>query len=346
LPPAGALGRHNENYLYVGKIADIDGFRSLLDNPNLRRPIDPAQYDRLFEQMRGLYIAVGSRGVLERYLVDSPRQFVSADGIPSAHVLQGPQRGGEATYVANNIHFIANVNAKLNYGKQTIPNPRLVGLVNRFFADAVRATLRNVAISIVGSQVGTSSADDLEDTSRTEADVIARPVLAGGSLYFKREPRDEDALIAIFFELVGRGYLGGYHFYSMSQKATYDGRAAIKLSNQSDAPVPRVDADLGNVEFKVNLNALVDDFETELKLPSEIQLVVVWDDSLDSAITDYQVVDIEHTDDADRAMGGVAKALQCKRHHRTIQMVVVSDLVRTPEFEAFVAELAAAEPSD
>jgi hypothetical protein len=61
----------------------------------------------------------------------------------------------------------------------------------------------------------------------------------------------------------------------MSQKATYDGRAAIKLSNQSDAPVPRVDADLGNVEFKVNLNALVDDFETELKLPSEIQLVGV-----------------------------------------------------------------------
>jgi hypothetical protein len=338
LPPAGALGRHNENYLYVGKIADVEGFRSLLDNPNLRRRIDFSQYDRLFEQLRGVYVAIGSRTVLERYVVGPPRQFVAADGIPSAHVLQGPQRGGEATYVANNIHFIANVDAKLNYGKQTIPNPRLVGLVNRFFADAVRATLRNVAISIVGSQIGTSSADDLEDTSRTEADVVARPTLAGGSLFFKREPRDEDALIAIFFELVGRGFLPGYHFYSMSQKATYDGRAAIKLSYQTDVPEPQVDADLGNVEFKVNLNALVDDFETEMKLPAEIQLVVVWDDSLDPAITDYQVVDIEHTDDADRAMGGVAKALHCKRHYRTIQMLVMSDLVRSPEFEAFIAD--------
>jgi hypothetical protein len=262
---------------------------------------------------------------------------VAADGTPSAHTLPGPQRGGEATYVSNNIHFVANVDAKLNYGKQTIPNPRLVGLVAQYFADAVRATLRNVAISIVGSQIGTSSADDLEDESRTEIDVIARPVLAGGLLNFKREPRDENALIAIFFELIGRGLLPGYHFFSMNQKATYDGRAALKLSYQDDVPTPSVDADLGNVEFKLDINALIDDFENEYKFPSEIQLIVVWDDTLDTGITDYQVVDLEHTDDADRAMDGVTKALNCKRDHRTIQMLVIKDFVGTPEFEAAFA---------
>jgi hypothetical protein len=195
LPAGGALGRFNDNYLYIGKVTDVAGYESLLANPNLRRPIDPRQYDRLFEQLRGVYIAIGSRAVLEKYLCGSPRQFVAADGIPSAHVLPGPQRGGEATYVTNNIHFLVDVDAKLNYGKQTIPNPRLIGQINDFFADAVRATLRNVAISIVGSQIGTSSADDLEDQSRTETDVIARPLLASGKLHFKREPRDENALM-------------------------------------------------------------------------------------------------------------------------------------------------------
>ncbi len=336
LPAGGQLGRFNENFLYVAKLTDAEGYASLVANPNLRRPIDASKYDRLFEQLRGIYVAIGSRAVLERYRVGAPRQFVAADGIPSAHVLPGPQRGGEATYVANNIHFIANVSAKLNYGKQTIPNPRLVGRVNDFFSDAVRATLRNVAISIVGSQVATSTADDLEDTSRTEADVIARPLLAGGLLHFKREPRDENALIAIFFELIGRGFLTGYHFYSMSQKQTYDGRAAVKLSNQDAMPAPQADVDLSNVEFKLSIDALIDDFENEWKLPAEIQLIVVWDDTLDPRITDYQVVDIEHTDDADRAMGGVTKALHCKRQHRMIQMVVVDDLVRSQEFEEFL----------
>jgi hypothetical protein len=330
LPPGGSLGRYGESYLYVGKLATDAGYRGLLDNPNLRRPIDALQYQRLFEQLRGVYVAIGSRAVLERYLGGAPRQFIAADGTPSAHVLPGPQRGGEATYVANNIHFIANVDAKLNYGKQTIPNPRLVGQVASFFADAVRATLRNVAISIVGSQLTTSTADDLEDRLMTEQDVVARPLLANGHLYFKREPRDEDAVIAIFFELIGRGFLSGFEFYSMSQKARYDGRAAISLVGESSVPVPQVDAELRNVEFKVDLMSLIDDFEHEYKLPQDIQLIVVWNDALRADVVDYQVVDIEHTEDADRRMDGVEKGLHCKRQQRMVQMIVLSDLVRDP----------------
>jgi hypothetical protein len=328
LPPAGTFGRYNDSYMYVGKLTDRAGFESLLSNPNLRRPIDKSKYDRLFDQLRGLYIVIGSRSTIERYVVGPARQVIAADGTPSAHVIPGPQRGAEASYVANNIHFVADVAAKLNYGKQTIPNPRLVNQVATFFADAVRATLKNVAISIVGSQQLTSSADDLEDVSRFEQDVLARPELAENLLHFKREPRDENALIAIFFELIGRGALFGYHFYSMSQKAQYDGRAVIKLSNQDDFPIPHADVDLRTVEFKIDLNDLIDDFEREEKSPLDIQLIIVWRDSLKADIVDYQVVDIEYTGDADRAMAGVEKALDCKRHERRIQLFVMSDFVR------------------
>ena len=200
-------------------------------------------------------------------------------------------------------------------------------MVADYFSDAVRATLRNVAISLVGSNYSTTSADDLEDTSGTETDVLSRPALAGGHLYFKRVPRDENALIAIFFQLVGRGILTGYHFYSMSQSARYDGRASMKLSYQTDVPMPDVDNDLRNVEFKLDVNDLIDDFENEIKIPAELQLLVVWDDTLKASITDYQVLDIGYTDDVDRAITGVDKVLNCKRQNRMIQMLVMQDLV-------------------
>ncbi|MCH8217805.1 MAG: ATP-binding protein [Planctomycetes bacterium] len=203
LPPGGLLGRFNENFIYRATLASPAEYQSLLVNPNLRRPINEAKYQRLFEQLRGLYVVIGSRAALLKYLVGPPRQFISADGTPTAHVLPGPTRGGDASYVSNNIHFVANVDARLNYGKQTISNPWLVGMVAEYFSDAVRATLRNVAISLVGSNVSTTSADDIEDTSGTETDVLSRPTLAEGHLSFKRVPRDENALIAIFFELIG-----------------------------------------------------------------------------------------------------------------------------------------------
>ena len=237
LPPGGALGRFNENYLYVNSFTTREEFIQLLNNPNLTRPPDPARYDRLFDQLRGIYIAIGSGPILSRYLVGSPRQFIAADGTPTAHVLPGPTRGGDASYVSNNIHFVANVDAQLNYGKQTVSNTRLVGLVADYFSQAVRATLRNVAASFVGS-TGSSSADDIERSSATDLDVILRPTLANGLLHFKRIPRDENALIAIFFELLGNGSLSGYHFYSMSQKAQYDGKASLRLSHMDEVPAP------------------------------------------------------------------------------------------------------------
>ena len=157
--------------------------------------------------------------------------------------------------------------------------------------------------------------------------VLSRPTLANNLLNFKRVPRDENALIAIFFELLGNAHLTGYHFYSMSQKATYDGRAAIKLSNMAEVPIPSTDSDLKNVEFKLEVSDLIDDFEQDVKSPSEIQLVVVWNDTIKANITDYQVLDIDHTSDADRRIDGVEKVLHCKRQNRTIQMLVMQEFL-------------------
>ena len=328
MPPGGTIGRFNENFVYANTFTTEEQYIQLLENPNLRRPIDPSKYQNLFDQLRGLYIAIGSGPVLNKYLIGSPRQFIAADGTPTAHVLPGPTRGGDATYVSNNIHFVANVAAQLNYGKQTISNTRLVGLVSDYFSEVVRATLRNVAISFVGSQNSSSTGDDIDDSSEMEKDVIQRPTLAGGLLNFKRIPRDENALIAVFFELIGREDLTGYHFYSMSQRSKYDGRASLKLSNMTELPAPSNDNDLRNVEFKLDIGDLIDDFENDIKSPSEIQLVVVWDDTIKTDITDYQILSIDYTDDSERRVYGVEKVLHCKRQNRMIQMLVLQEFVQ------------------
>lgn len=229
--------------------------------------------------------------------------------------------------MSNNIHFIANVGARLNYGKQTIANPRLVGQVSRFFDDAVRATLKNVARALVGPQAGSSSADDIEALGEIEINIMQRPDLAGDKLAFKKEPCDENALIAIFSELVGREVLTGYNIYSLSQRARHDGRGVMKLSNQPTMPVPTADGDLRNIEFKLQLGELISDFEEEIKFPGDISLIVVWDESLPSRMVDYEVVDIEHTPDADRAMDGVSKCLLCKRDSRFIQLLALGDVI-------------------
>ena len=232
LPEGGHIGQYSDRYLYVGKFKSPEEFASLLRNPHLRTAIDVKQYEGLFEQLLGLYVVIGARPALLKYLLGQPRQFVAAEGIPSAHVLAGPSRGGEASYVSNNMHVIFNVNAPLNYGKQTIANPWLVGQISKFFNDAVRATLKNVAVHIVGFQGGSTTADDIESGLDVEIDILGRTDLAEGLLAFKKEPHDENAVIAIFNELIGKGYLRGYYTYSLHQKARYDGRAILMLPHQ------------------------------------------------------------------------------------------------------------------
>lgn len=97
LPEGGNIGRYTDRYVYVAKFTTREEYEALLNNPNLRRPVDPARYRSLFEPLKGLYVVIGTRPVLMKYLLGPPRQFIAAMGIPSAHVLSGPTRGMEAS---------------------------------------------------------------------------------------------------------------------------------------------------------------------------------------------------------------------------------------------------------
>ena len=272
LASGGDIGRRSDNYIWVGKLSTSRDFAKLLDNDRLRTPIIPQQHQGLLERVQSIYVAVGSRSVLQKFLLETPRQFVAASGVPSAHSLQTPTRGEEASYVTNNIHFILNLKEKLNYGKQTITNTRLLGMANRFFADAVRATLRNVARSIVGNILGSSTGDDLDSLISQETNILGREDIGLPNFSFVKVPHDENALIGIFYELIGRGHLDGVRTYSLHRKTTYDGRAVLRDESHEDFPPVGSDNELKYIEFKLKLSGLVYDFEEGIKSSNLVTL--------------------------------------------------------------------------
>jgi anti-sigma regulatory factor (Ser/Thr protein kinase) len=325
-PPAGDLHRRGDRFVWICKMNTPEQYASLLNNDRVRPAIDPRDYEDLFEQVSGIYIVVGSpQTAFSKFLFGRPRQLIAASGVPSAHEIKTPARGADATYVTNNIHCIVNLKAQLNYGKQTITNTYLLGRVNQFFRDAVRATLRNIAIAIVGRQSESSTAGDMAATWEAETGIMDRDDLAFGGLSIRKEPADENLVIALFYELVGREYIKDFFTYSLSSALRYDGRFVGRLSNGAYAP-PQVDRDLWTLEFKVSLDDLISDFVGGDKNPRDIHLIVVWDREI-TYHPDYQVISIDESSDVDSHLDRVEYALDCKQDRREIQVIVLKDVV-------------------
>jgi len=272
----GYIGSYNTNFIYVQKFTEWSEIQKLISNPRSRPPPDPSYYKTYFERyVAGIYLVVGGREALRKYLLDFPRsRFIAASGIPSSHDIHTPTDVGGLGYI-NNICFIVNIKQKLTYGKQTIKNPWLLGRMYEFFKDAFRATLTHSAQCISGRVY---EYPPILVTSPTE--VISRPDLNLPISKIKKIPQEEVELIALFFELVGRGYIKDYDIWALSTREPYDGKVLIHYEGISINP-PHSDKDLNNMEFKVYLSDLIDDFETGRKLSSDLHLIIVWEDDFD-----------------------------------------------------------------
>lgn len=322
----GRIGNYNANYVWVRKLTTVAEYKELLTNPHMLKPPDPDSFALFFSQVSGIYVVIGQRERIREINFEGPRRFVAANGIPSAHLIYTPYGVGALGYVSN-IHMIINLKARMNYGKQTITNTRLIGEVNRYFRDAFRSTLKNVAEGIVGRIEGGSSAEDIQPTDE-ETDIITRPDLQLPELNFKKEPRDENSLIAIFFELLGKEYLKGYKIFSLSQKSRYDGKGIMKLSNQKEIPEPKSDNSLKNIEFKVKLWHLVTELADYTKDASELTLIVVWEDDFSArGHPNIQIMGIEHSSQGDKRMDGVTKVLLDARTGKEIQVLVIKEFI-------------------
>lgn len=329
-PDGGKFTGFSSNVIWVAKYTTPDQYKLLLRNSGLRVQPDSSEYETLFENTLGIYIVIGGLETLRDFFIENPRRFVAANGIPSSHLIRDPTKGGELTY-NRNIHFIINLNSRLNYGKQNITNTRLLGKAFDFYTDAYRATLKNIAKSIVGTEAvdlgGGGYYDRIADKDRNILEREGLIIPTGlGSLSIKKVPKDENTVIALFFELMGKGILKDFNVYSLHGKSRYDCRMMIKHSGMQEMPTPESDSDLAVVEFKQRTSDLIDDFENDRKISGEIHLLIAWENDFEEN-TGYQVVDIEYTPDDSRRFFGVKSSLKDKMSGWHIQMFILKDFL-------------------
>lgn len=126
-------------------------------------------------------------------------------------------------------------------------------------------------------------------------------------LSFKKEPKYEQDVIALFFELLGREYIKGFEFLSVSSGSQYD--AVVNYCYTKDkekliyhpvnnclgipkAAVGKSDLIKKNLEFKVSLGDLIRDFANDSKNPINTRFAVTWDEGDIDKLDYFEIVDL------------------------------------------------------
>ncbi|MEM2146775.1 MAG: hypothetical protein QW279_15535, partial [Candidatus Jordarchaeaceae archaeon] len=158
--------------------------------------------------------------------------------------------------------------------------------------DAFRTTLIHTAECIAGKVPEAI----LPPVVVPSTSVVFRPDLGVPFLSLKKVPTEEMEVVALFFELVGRGYLPEYETWCISSREIFDCKMVIRYPGVTFLE-PRSDRDLSNTEFKVYLSDLIDDFDSGRKVIEGLNLIIIWEDDLDRQYPRghiyYEVINIE-----------------------------------------------------
>lgn len=242
------------------------------------------KYGTLFPKVLGIYLVIGRTTLFERFgAINRGERFIAANGIPTSHDIT--IRSTSSTWYLETIHFVVNVDERLNYGKKQIANTRLIGKVRDYFDDSY-TKLMQVAKAFVREE-DTRRDDGIEITTN----FISLPSLNLPGVNLVKEPNDENSLILLFSQLLTHqpllSMLGINSFdiqiYGLLGKGIYDGK--FRWNSEQE---PLADDHLQMLEFKVKLSRLVDEFDSahSAKDFRETDLIIVWKDDLpDSEMT-------------------------------------------------------------
>ncbi|HWT02590.1 MAG TPA: ATP-binding protein [Pyrinomonadaceae bacterium] len=283
--------KFGDSRLWAIKITDKTQMKDLLINPDITDYYAIDAFDNLINtKINGIYMVIASASKSGKYninkmLLGKPNQIIAADGIITTNQIRTPKRGRNQNYL-NNIHFVININERVNYGKQGVKNPKLLSEVYNYFEEIYIKRLVELAVSVAGKQ---SKATAFEEPEIVITDLIDLK----GDISIKKEPWHESTLIAILYELIGKGIITGIDTYHLSSFDQYDGKInMVKPKTKAFKKIER-DDDLMNLEFKVKTIDLIDDFENGVKDLAEIGLAVIWDRTLPLGTSKYHILDIE-----------------------------------------------------
>ena len=313
----------------VRLFASVEEYESLLRNSKGRLPANVDDYrKRLFPHINGILLTIGRIPAFEKYLPGGSRRVISCNGVVTSHDID-LTRGRNQEYVRC-FDFVVDLDAELNYGKTQLTSMYLVKWVRDYVNEAYVRVIQNAAGAWVGK------IPELKDED-TEV-FVGRDDLGLLSYVTRKVPRDENDVIGLFFEMAGQGLFLGYRVFGLSQKATYDCRAAI-LRDADDETVlePTDDTKLRVVEFKLMATEVIRDFDRFQKFAREIDLVIAWDLG-DYESRDYAIYDIDQSSayqaSPKRIFPCVTKYIYDSREGSEVQVLLLKEIV---------AELKAAE---
>lgn len=275
----------------------------------------------VFDKLNGIYLVMSQRTYMGEWLHVGPRQILSVNGLPTNIALGTPR--GALAYL-NNIHLVLDIDAKLGFGKRNIP-PRTKGAIDSFYADAW-AMLRRVCPAVVGVREGKDPTDrsvwdkEKEYEAYNDRDNLFRD----RPLFFKTTPVEEQEVVALFFELLGRKLLKGYFPFRVGgNQAAYD--ALFFIGNDTDITMPKkfTYRELKTIEFKHRLSDLIADFDNQDKFLEEIDLVICWENNCVDDTSEYNIHLLER--EGIPALPGAQ--LRIQKGTRSCQVLVLKDFV-------------------
>ena len=299
--------------------ADAEDYEKLITNRRGNLPDKIEEYrEKLFPKINGIILTIGRIPVFSEFLPGGSQRVISVNGVVTTHEVD-LTRGRNQEYVRC-FDLVIDTNAQLNYGKSQLTDNHLVNRIRRFVNDAYTATIQNATGNWVGKM-------DLPDEAEYDY-FMRRPNLGIDKLAIRKEPRDENDVIALFFELIGREYISGYQIFGLSQMDPYDGRFLIKYKdNEEDIAEPLDDRQLTAVEFKVSASLVIRDLEREAKDPRELKLVIAWDEGSSNS-DQFGFADIEHSRYyPNKVYPGVTRYLQNTKSGSQIQVLLLKSLL-------------------
>lgn len=267
---------------YTKDESDIESrytqYISLISPSNdARKEENIKQFKSLFPKILGIYILIGRMEYFEKYLGNNyGMKLIAANGIPTQHELTA--RSSNQSFYFNPITFIMNVDGKLNEGKTHLVNDYLKKRCVEFFREAFESTLNRLTKEFVRTVPNTDPP--------TETDIVSLRNINIKGIDIKREPVDENTLIALFYQMLKVKNLS-LPTYGLLGQGVFDGKFVYEDRNI------RSDNDLLKLEFKVKLSKLLDEFDSpnSAKGFDQCDLLIVWSDRISTTQQqDWRVV--------------------------------------------------------
>ena len=208
--------------------------------------------------------------------------YLSTRGMPTGVELVHPEVGNSVLW-GRAFFLIEDDSLEFDLGRKSVPG-RTQALLKRIAGEKFKEFVRPVllAAGVSEPRAGPPAVINLErQNAFTEFEHLTDLGLPSIS-FLKYPDRQEAAVVAIFHELVGAGFLREYKTLRQSYKATYDlwGKyrvepseigLAVRGSTNGPVEIPVV------IEFKFEAADVIDDVTDRRKLFEDIDLVVCWD---------------------------------------------------------------------